>query len=155
MLALTHLELARNEFLEGFFLGVIGFLGSGFCLYILLFRRKTFKRFLDWDARMDRRVGLPQWWTTKRNTFAESKTHVIYWSILTILTFLLMCFCFWGYLAASHRLNHSPSLETLSDNMKQWRNLTAGVGAGCTPEFIEMMQVRRSHKSGSARILGR
>jgi hypothetical protein len=31
----------------------------------------------------------------------------------------------------------------------------AGVVAGWTPEFIEMMQVGANHKSGSARLWGR
>jgi len=31
----------------------------------------------------------------------------------------------------------------------------AGVAAGRMPEFIEMMQVGRGHKSGSARLRGR
>ena len=34
-------------------------------------------------------------------------------------------------------------------------NYLAGVGAGRTPEFIEMMQVGLSRKSGSARLVGR
>jgi len=34
-------------------------------------------------------------------------------------------------------------------------NHIAGVGAGRTPEFIEMKQVGMSHKSGSARLVGR
>jgi len=36
-----------------------------------------------------------------------------------------------------------------------WPNKLAGVTAGRTPEFIEMKQVRVSHKSGSARLAGR
>jgi hypothetical protein len=34
-------------------------------------------------------------------------------------------------------------------------NPIAGVGAGNTPEFIEMNQVGASHKSGSARLADR
>ena len=34
-------------------------------------------------------------------------------------------------------------------------NHLAGVAAGWTPEFIEMMQVGASCKSGSARLVGR
>jgi hypothetical protein len=35
----------------------------------------------------------------------------------------------------------------------RWPNYLAGVGAGRTPEFIEMMQVDLDLKSGSARGL--
>ncbi len=34
-------------------------------------------------------------------------------------------------------------------------NHIAGVGAGRTPQFIEVMQVGPKHKSGSARLVGR
>ncbi len=34
-------------------------------------------------------------------------------------------------------------------------NYLAGVGAGRSPEFIEMMQVGVSYKSDSARLMGR
>jgi hypothetical protein len=34
--------------------------------------------------------------------------------------------------------------------MTEWPNQIAGVGAGCVPEFIEMMQVEVIHRSGSA-----
>jgi hypothetical protein len=36
-----------------------------------------------------------------------------------------------------------------------WPNYLAGAGAGRIPGFIEMMQVVRSHKAGSARLAGR
>jgi len=37
----------------------------------------------------------------------------------------------------------------------EWPNYLTGVGAGRIPGFIEMMQVCLSHKSGSARLVGR
>ena len=39
--------------------------------------------------------------------------------------------------------------------MSQSPTQLAGVGAGRTPEFIEMMQVGVSRNSGSARLAGR
>jgi len=38
--------------------------------------------------------------------------------------------------------------------MKLLSNQLAGVIAGCTLEFTEMIQLVRSHSSGSARLLG-
>ena len=35
--------------------------------------------------------------------------------------------------------------------LELWPNLHAGVGAGCTPDFIEMTQVGHGCWSGSAR----
>jgi len=33
-------------------------------------------------------------------------------------------------------------------------NPFAGVGAGCTPEFVELMQVVLGRRSGAARLMG-
>ena len=43
----------------------------------------------------------------------------------------------------------------IREENKMTPNHLAGVGAGRSPEFIEMMQVGLSHKSGSARFVGR
>jgi hypothetical protein len=39
--------------------------------------------------------------------------------------------------------------------MAPWPNHLGGVAAGRRPEFIEMMQVGLSRKSGSTRLVGR
>jgi hypothetical protein len=46
-------------------------------------------------------------------------------------------------------------VENIKRKMTMWSNPLAGVGAGRTLEFIEMMQVGVSYKSGSARLVGR
>jgi hypothetical protein len=109
MLALTHLEMARNEFLEVFILSGVGFLASAAYLFLQLFRRKTFLSFTSWDANLDRRLGFPQWWTNGWKKFARSRVHMVFWSILVGAMFTLMCVGLCGYLIARHHLSHNPS----------------------------------------------
>jgi hypothetical protein len=107
MLALTHVEMARNEFLEVFILSGVGFLASTVCLFFQLFRRKAFLHFINWDANFDRWLGFPQWWTTGFKKFARSRAHMVFWSILVGVMFALMCFGLCGYLIARHHLSQN------------------------------------------------
>jgi len=109
MLALTHMEMARNEFLLGFVLTSIGFLVSTAFLLVLVFRPETFLRFIEWDASLDRWIGLPQWWTSGWLRFAKSKSNTIFLSILVGMSFTLMSVNLCGYLMARHHLNQKPS----------------------------------------------
>src|SRR5208282_2489678 len=113
MLALIDMEMARNKFLDGLILAGAGFLVSAAFLYLQWFRRKTFLRFIEWDARQDSRLHLPRWWTDGWRRFAQSKAHTIIWSVLVSGMFLLLCVNFFGYLYARHHLHHQPSSKII------------------------------------------
>ena len=109
MLAFTHMEIARNEFLLGLILSSVLFLLSTALLLVLVFRPETFLRFIEWDASLDRRIGLPQRWTNGWLRFAKSKANVIFLSIFVGMMFTLMFCNLCGYLMARHHLNQKPS----------------------------------------------
>jgi len=105
MLALSHMELARNEFLVVLVVSCLGFLMAVTCLYFIVFKHERFQRFLEWDANFDRRLGMPQWWIDACQRFAKSKANLIFLSIMVGAMFTLMLVGFLGYVLALHRLH--------------------------------------------------
>ena len=121
MLALTEMEIARNEFLNGLILTGIGFVLSGTILYFQLFRREAFLRFIDWDTRISGRLHFPPWWINGWRRFALSRAGLVYWIVLVALLFLLMCGNIVGYLVALHRLSHTPPPNKPATANPGWR----------------------------------
>ena len=108
MFALAHTEFAQHEFLKAFLVSGSGFLLSAVYLFLQLFKRRTFLRFTDWDERFSRRLGIPQPWTSWWRNFAQSKKHIILWSIFVGAGFAVACFSLCCYLIACQPLNQTP-----------------------------------------------
>ena len=106
-------EKAVHDAAVGAILMATALVPFGVYVYLQIFRRPVFLRFLDWGSKWERRLGVPENWIVSARRLYESRAHTVLWVVLVIAMAALFTFDLIMYGRYSTRLREQQSNHAL------------------------------------------